>query len=210
MESKGAMQKLTIDPEQFKSLCPCQESVIFEKRSPIFVLDIEDEGVPRMRYARSAFGLVDLDEAVFFDGDGHAVFHVGQELLAQAVDHGHIHAVEPHGGQDGAGGGQGGDGLRKEHTGGLTLHGAGAVEDQAAGGGADGLGQAQGLAQHLLAEEVGVVLVAAGGLLVAELQGLLEGGQGVQAAVAHQGGGGDGAGGNDSSLEFSHLTCLLW
>ena len=153
--------------------------------------------------------LVDLDEAVFFDGDGHAVFHVGQELLAQAVDHGHVHAVEPHGGQDGAGGGQRVDGLTEKHAGGLTLHGAGAVEDQAAGGGADGLGQAQGLAQHLLAEEVGVVLVAAGGLLVAELQGLLERGQGVQAAVADQGGGGDGAGGNDSSLEFSHLICLL-
>ena len=173
---------------------------------------IEKTGVPRERYARAVFlGLVDLDEAVFFDGDGHAVFHVGQELLAQAVDHGHVHAVEPHGGQDGAGGGQGVDGLRKKHAGGLTLHGAGAVEDQAAGGGADGLGQAQGLAQHFLAEEIGVVLVTAGGLLVTKLQCFLEGGQSVQTAVGNQCRSGNGAGGHSTALKnLLHITCLPW
>ena len=170
-----------------------------------------------MNSGRTAFAVrplvflrsIHLDEAVFFDGDGHAFFDVGQEFFAQAVHHGHADAVEPHGGQDGAGRRQGVDGLTEEHAGGLALHGAGAVEHQAAGGGADGLGQAQGLAQHLLAEEVGVVLVAAGGLFIAELQGLLEGGQGIQTAVGNQSGCGDGAGGNDTTGKNSHITCLL-
>ena len=91
-----------------------------------------------------------------------------------------------------------------------TLHGAGTVEHQSAGGGADGLGQAQRLAHHLLAKEIGIVLIAAGGHLITELQRLLEGCQGIQTPVAHQCGGGDGSGSDHTALEFLHITCPPW
>ena len=86
------------------------------------------------------FGLFYGDGAVFTDGDGHAVFDIVQELIAQAVYNGHLGIRQPHGSQNRAGGSQRVDGVGEEHTGGLTAHGAGAVQYQAAGGGTDGLG----------------------------------------------------------------------
>jgi len=88
------------------------------------------------------------------------------------------------------------------------VHGTGAVQHQSAGGGADGSGQAQSLSSHLLAVKVRVVLIAAGGLLVAELQRLLEGGQGVQASVGHQRRGADRALRNHTSDKLLHISCL--
>ena len=39
---------------------------------------------------------------VFFDGDGHTLFHIVEEFLAQAIHHRHLHVRQPHGGEDGA------------------------------------------------------------------------------------------------------------
>ena len=114
---------------------------------------------------------VDTDGAVFLQGDGHTVPDIVQEFIAQRVDNGHLNFGQPDGSQDGTGGSQGVDGLAEEHAGGLTVHGAGAVQNQTAGGGADGLRQANSFAGQGLAVEIGIVLVTAGGLLVTELQG---------------------------------------
>ena len=35
------------------------------------------------------------NHAVLFDGDGHAVLDVSEELVAKAIDNGHAHAVYP-------------------------------------------------------------------------------------------------------------------
>ena len=166
----------------------------------------DDRLVPVVFFHRSRS--VHADGAVLTDGDAHAVFHIAEELITQRVYHGHADALQPDAGQDGTGGGQRVDGLGEEHAGGLSVHGAGGVEHQSAGGGADGLGQAQRLTQHHHAVEVRVILVTAGGLLVAELQRLLEGGQGVQTAVGYQGGSAHRTGSDDAALEFSHLSCL--
>ena len=168
----------------------------------------DDRLVPVVFFHRSRS--VHADGAVLTDGDAHAVFHIAEELITQRVYHGHADALQPDAGQDGTGGGQRVDGLGEEHAGGLSVHGAGGVEHQSAGGGADGLGQAQRLAVHGLIEEVGVILVGAGGLLITEQQRLLEGGQGVQTAVRDQCLGFDGAGRDDASFELFHLICLPW
>ena len=60
----------------------------------------------------------------------------------------------------------------------------------AAGGGADGLGQAESRADHGLAVDIGVILIAALRSLIAELKACLEGSKGVEAAVRDEGGGG--------------------
>ena len=46
------------------------------------------------------------DLAVGFDGDGHAVLDVVEELLAQAVHNGHGHIFQPHISQNGTGSSQ--------------------------------------------------------------------------------------------------------
>ena len=84
--------------------------------------------------------------------------------------------------------------------------GAHREEHHAAGGGADGLGQAEGLADHGLFVEVGVILVAALDLLVAEHHGHLVAGQGVEAAMADQRFGGAGAGDHHAALELLHIS----
>ena len=94
------------------------------------------------------------DLTVGFDGDGHAVLDIIQECFTQTVHNRHIHTFQPHGGQNGTGCCQRVNVVGKQHTGGDPLHGAGCVQNQTAGGGADGLGQAQSLAQHFLAEEI--------------------------------------------------------
>ena len=40
-----------------------------------------------------------FDDAVFFHLDGHPVLHIGQEFIAEAVDHRHV-GVCPEGGED--------------------------------------------------------------------------------------------------------------
>ena len=152
------------------------------------------------------WGSVYADDAVFLDGDGHIILHIIQEFIAQAIHHGHLAALQPNGGQDGTGGCQRVDGLGKQHAGGLTAHGAGAVQHQTAGGRANGLGQAQSLAGHLLVVQIGVILIAAGGFLIAELQRALEGCQGVKTAVGDHSLGSDGAGGNNATLKFLHTA----
>lgn len=49
--------------------------------------------------------------AVFANGNGHAVFDIGEEFIAQGIDNGHFYIVQPHVGQNRAGGCQGVDGL---------------------------------------------------------------------------------------------------
>lgn len=149
--------------------------------------------------------LFDGDQAVLGNGDGHAGLHGGQELLAQIVHHGHF-GVRPHVRQDGPGGGQGVDGLGEEHAGRLLIVGADGEEHHAPGGGADGLGQAQGLAQHGLLVQIGIVLVAAFHGLVPEHQGHLIAGQGVEAAPAHQGFCLAGAGDDHTAFELLHTA----
>ena len=153
-------------------------------------------------------GAVYRDGAVLGDGDAHAGLDLLEELVPQRVDDGHsgVLTLQPHVGQNDAGACQRVDGLRKEHTGGLSAHGAGAVEHQAARRRTDGLGQAQRLARHFAAEQIGIVLVAAGGLFVAELQRLLEGGQRVEAAVGDKGFGRQRAGSHNASFESHHHT----
>ena len=55
----------------------------------------------------------------------------------------------------------------------------------------------------------GIVLVAAGGLLIAELQRLLEGGKGVESPMAHHRRGADRAAGDHSALKGLHLKKAL-
>ena len=98
----------------------------------------------------------------------------------------------------------------EQHGGRLALHGAGTVEDQTTGGGTDGLGQTQRLALHLLTIQIRMVLVAAGSLLVAELQGLLEGGQRIQTAVRDQRLRLDRTGSHNTSFKSLHITYLPW
>ena len=146
----------------------------------------------------------DLYDAAFLHGDGHAVLHIAQELLAQAVDDRHLAALQPYVLQDGSGRRQRVDRLGKEHAGRLTVHGAGAVEHQPARGGTDGARQAKRLPGHGLAVEIRIVLVAAGRLLVAELQRLLEGCQRVQPAMTDQRRRADGALRDHPSCELPH------
>ena len=86
--------------------------------------------------------LFNADNSVFFDGNGHSILNIIQELISQRVHNRHGHAVQPHRSQNRTGSSQRIDGFRKQHAGRLTLHGAGAVQNQAAGGRADGLRQA--------------------------------------------------------------------
>ena len=58
--------------------------------------------------------------------------------------------------------------------------------------------------------EVGIVLVTAGGLLVAELQSALQRSQGVEADMGHHRRSGDGAGGYDTAFKFLHISYLPW
>ena len=119
---------------------------------------------------------VNADHTVLFDGDRHAFFYIVQELIAQTVYYRHADVGAPDGCQDGTGGRQRVNGLAEQHAGGLTAHGAGTVNDQAPGGGADSLGQTQSLPRQFLAMQVRVILISAGGLLITELQSALEGG----------------------------------
>ena len=103
--------------------------------------------------------------SVFLDGDGHTVLDVGKEFLAEAVDYGHIDVLAPDGCENRTCGCERVDMLGEEHTSGLTLHRASAVENETARGRADRLGQTESLAAEGLAVDLGVVLVAALGLL---------------------------------------------
>ena len=132
-------------------------------------------------------GLLDLDDAVFLDGDFHAVFYVMEEFVAQAVNDGHGNAVHPNVCQDGSCGGKGVDVVGKQHTGGVFLHGAGAVKHQPAGGRSDGLGQAKSLPEQGFSVQILVALISAFYFLIAELQRHLEGSQRVEAFVRYLG-----------------------
>ena len=129
----------------------------------------------------------------------------GEKLVAQAVDDRHV-GVRPHGREDRARGRQRVDVLGKEHARRLLPGGAGRVEHHAAGGRADGLRQAQGLADHRLFIQVGVVLVAAFDLLVVEHQGHLVAGERVEAAVRHEGFRLARAGADDATLKLFHIS----
>ena len=147
-----------------------------------------------------------FDDAVFFHLDGHPVLHIGQEFIAEAVDDGHI-GVRPEGGEDRPGGGQRIDMLGKQHAGRLFAGGADRVKRHAAGGGADGLGKAERLAEHGFLIEVGVILVAAFDLFVARQHGRLVAGQGIEAAMGNQRLGLAGPGRDDMALKcFFHTT----
>ncbi len=160
------------------------------------------------------------DMWVFIERDGDSVLPVslelcsetrrlcdasGEKLVAQAVDDRHV-GVRPHGREDRARGRQRVDVLGKEHTRRLLPGGAGRVEHHAAGGGADRLRQAQGLADHRLFIQVGVVLVAAFDLLVVEHQGHLIAGERVEAAVRHKGFRLARAGADDATLKLFHIS----
>ena len=80
----------------------------------------------------------------------------------------------------------------------------------AAGGGADGLGQAQRLAGQLLAVQIRVILIAAGGLFVAELKCALQRCQCIETDVGDHRFRRHGAGSNNASFEFFHISSLPW
>ena len=142
--------------------------------------------------------------SVFLDGDGHTVLDVGEEFLAEAVDNGHIDVLNPNGSEDCARSREGVDMLGEEHTSGLTLHRASAVENKSARGRADRLGQTKSLAAEGLAVELGIVLVAAFGFLVAKLQSHLHRGESVKALCGNDGFSRGRTGGYNASFEFSH------
>ena len=152
-------------------------------------------------------GLFHRDQAIRPDGDGHAVLDIGQEVLAEGIDDRHLAGLEPDVGENGAGCRQRVDGVGEQHARRLPVHRARAVEDEAARGRADGLRQAERLAGHGLAVEVGVILVAAFGRLVAELERFLERGQRIESAVRHERFGLRAAGRDDTALEGLH-ACL--
>ena len=86
----------------------------------------------------------------------------------------------------------------------LSDGGASAVKHQASGGGADGHRQAERLAEHLLAVQIGIVLVTAGGLLVTELKRALEGCKRIESSVGYQRICAHTSGSYHTSLKFSH------
>ena len=124
--------------------------------------------------------------AVSFYPDMISCLHRFQKFIAQRIDGGHG-AFGPYVGEDGARRGEGVDRFGEKHTGGAALHGVGAIKYHPAGGGADRLGEAEGFPRHFPAVEIRVVLIAAGGFFIAELQRFLEGGQRIQSAVRNQG-----------------------
>ena len=64
--------------------------------------------------------------------------------------------------------------------------------------------EAKGFACHLLAIEIGVILIAAGGFLIAKLQRLLEGGQGIESAMGNQSFRLAGAGNDYATFKLFH------
>ena len=77
--------------------------------------------------------------SVFGYGDGHTGLDMLEKFLAQTVNDRHLYIFQPYICQNNAGACQRVDGLGKEHTSRLSAHGTTAVDDQTAGGGANGL-----------------------------------------------------------------------
>ena len=96
--------------------------------------EISDTEQSLKKLKKVPFKSIYADSTIFFYGNGHTVFHIIQEFLAQGIHHRHLRLRQPNGCQNRAGSRQGVNGTRKQHTSRLTPHSAGTVNYHTAGG----------------------------------------------------------------------------
>ena len=147
---------------------------------------------------------VNIHRAVGVNGYLHSVLYIGEKIVAEGVHRRERGTLKPYVREDRTCRGERIYRFGEQKARRLSPHCAGAIEDEPAGCRAYRAGEAECLAAHFLSVKVGVVLVAAGGFLIPELERLLKGGECVKSSVGDKRLGCQAPGGYDSSLESFH------